>query len=83
MVPIAAAKSSQLLCLAGCGHRRKTRSTAHGYQLRQPKIQNLGVPALGHKYVGGFNVPMNDSFAVGRLECVRDLNPQLQHLLEG
>src|SRR5260370_41602600 len=45
-------------------------------------MQNLGVTLLGDKYVGGLDVPMNDSLAVGRIECVRNLNPPFEHFLK-
>ena len=35
----------------------------HGRHLRQPEIQNLGVPALGDEDVGGLDVAVNDSLA--------------------
>ena len=38
--------------------------------------------ARGDKYVRGLDVAVDDSFGVCRIECVRNLNPQLQHLLE-
>jgi len=40
------------------------------------------VPALGEKYVGGLDVPMNDSLVVGRTKCVRNLNPQFKYFPE-
>src|SRR5260370_40706861 len=45
-------------------------------------MQNLGVALRGDKYVGGLDVPMNDSLAVGRIECVRNLNPPFEHFLK-
>src|SRR4029077_12800989 len=48
----------------------------------QAKVENLGVAPLSDKYVGRLNVPMNDSLAVSRSECVRNLNPPFKHLLK-
>ena len=35
--------------------------------------------ALGHKDVGGLDVPMNDAFRVRRVECVGDFDGQRQY----
>ncbi len=40
------------------------------------------MPALGDENVGGLDVAMDDSFHMRRIESVRNLNPQLQHLLK-
>ena len=40
------------------------------------------MPALGDKYVCGLDVAVDDSFGVRRIQCVRNLNPQLQHFLK-
>jgi hypothetical protein len=44
--------------------------------------KNLGVPSLGEKYVGRLDVAMNDSLAVGRTECVRNVNPQFKYFVK-
>jgi len=44
--------------------------------LGQPKIENLGVPPLGHEDICGLDVPMNDAFGVGGVEGVGHLNRQ-------
>ena len=57
------------------------RSANRGH-LRQPEIQNLGVAALGDKNVGGLDVAMDDSFGVGGIERVRNLDGQRQNLFD-
>ena len=71
-----------MFVLARSGHRRKIHGTARRSQLCQTEIQYLGVAALGDKYVRRLDVAMNDSLGVRRIERVRNLNPQLQHLLK-
>src|SRR5580704_15162036 len=44
----------------------------------KPEVENFGVAALGDKNVGRFNVAVDDSFAVGRVERVGDVNAQVQ-----
>ena len=34
--------------------------------------------SLGHKYVCGFNVAVDDTFGVGSIECIGDLNRQTE-----
>jgi hypothetical protein len=50
------------------------RSTAGGRNLRQTKIKNLGVPALGDKNVRRLDVAMDDSLLVGGIESVGNLD---------
>src|SRR6266849_1139520 len=47
----------------------------------QPKVENLGVPTLGHENVCGLDVPMNDTLRVSRVQSVGDLDPERQHYL--
>ncbi|HTF25681.1 MAG TPA: hypothetical protein VK937_17490 [Candidatus Limnocylindria bacterium] len=47
-------------------------------QLRQTKIHQLCLPAVGDENVGGLNVAMNDAFLVRGIEGVRDLNRDVQ-----
>ena len=44
--------------------------------LRQPEIENLSVPALGDKNVGGFDVAVNNPFRVRGVERIRYLDGQ-------
>ena len=43
---------------------------------RQAEIENLGVSALGYKNVGRLDGAMNNSFCVGGIERVRNLDGQ-------
>ena len=61
--------------------RNVARRTACRRDLRQPKIQNLGVSALGDKDVGGLDVAVDDAFGVGCIECVGNLDGQRQNQL--
>ena len=44
--------------------------------LRQPEIQNLGVPTLSDKNIGGLDIAMNDSLAVRGVECLGNFDGQ-------
>ena len=46
--------------------------------LGQPKVQNLGVAALGDKYVCGLDVAVNDSLAVRGVQSIGNPNRQAQ-----
>jgi len=52
-----------------------------GDDLRQPKVENLGVAALGRKDVGRFDVAMDDAFRVRRIQRIGDLDGQRQSQL--
>ena len=49
----------------------------HG-QLGQAEIENLRVPAFGRKYICGLDIAMDDAFAVGCIQSVRDVHCQGQ-----
>ena len=51
-----------------------TGSSERGRHLRQPKIQNLGMPALGDKNVGRLDVAVNNPSGMGRIQRVGNLN---------
>src|SRR5205809_5352506 len=52
-----------------------------GHEFRQPEIQNLGLATLRHEDVCGFDVPVDDAPGVCRVQCVGDLNAEIeQHL---
>ena len=48
---------------------------------RQPKIQNLRVPALGHKNIRRLDVAMHNSFGVRRIQRIGNLNRQRKQRL--
>jgi len=48
---------------------------------RESKVENLGVTALGHEDVRGFDVAVNDAAGVGGVESVHDFNGQRKQLL--
>jgi len=54
------------------------RRTDSGRNLCQPKIQNLGVTACGNEDVRRLDVAMNDTFGVGGVERVSDVNRQTE-----
>ena len=45
-----------------------------GCHFRQAKVENLGVPAVGDKDIGGLDVPMDDPLGVRGVEGVGDLD---------
>ena len=48
----------------------------------QPEIQNLGVPALGHKNIRRLDVAVNDALRVRRVQPIRNLNAQIEQRLQ-
>ena len=46
--------------------------------LRQTEIENLGVTALGDENVGRLDVAMNDSFGVSGIQCIGNLDGQIE-----
>src|SRR5260370_14015096 len=60
-----------------CGDRRAYRC-ANAFRrltkLRQSEIENLRVAALSEKDVRGLNVAVNNSFRMGGIESIRDLD---------
>ena len=44
-----------------------------GATLARPKSRTFGVPSLGHKNIGGFDVAVNDAFSVSGIERVGNL----------
>jgi hypothetical protein len=45
--------------------------------------ENLGVPALGEKNVGGLDVPVDDSLGVRRIQCIQGLAVEKLYRNEG
>jgi hypothetical protein len=63
-----------------CVHRLRAqrrhlarRTACHTY-LRQPEVENLGVPALGDEEVSGLDIAMHDALGVSRVQCVGNLD---------
>ncbi len=56
------------------GRSNLTRRAARSRDFRQPKIEDLGVPAVGYQNVRWFDVAVNDPFRVGGVESVGDLD---------
>ena len=50
--------------------------------LREAEVEDLGLPARGHEDVGGLEVAVDDALRVGRLEGVRDLDPEVEERAE-
>ena len=50
-------------------------------KLCQAEIQDLCLPALGDKYVGGLDVPVDDTLRVSGFERVGDLNTEVEHAI--
>ena len=61
---------------SGAGHNAGVRLFLVS-QLRQPKIQNLCVLALGHKDIRRLDIAVNDPLGVRGIQCISDLNRQL------
>ena len=56
------------------------RSRARERHLRQSKVQNFGVAALGDKNIRGLDVAVNDVFGVRGIQRVGDLDGQRQQI---
>ncbi len=69
-----AARTGSGAALGGAAHHRGALSVPTGLAatiFRQPEIQNLGVPALGDKDVGGLDVPVDNALGVRRVNRTR------------
>jgi hypothetical protein len=76
------AGSGQEFFRRGRGHRGKADTFAGRGHFRETEIENLGVATSRDENVGRLDVAVDNSFGVRRVERVRNLNPQLQHLLK-
>jgi hypothetical protein len=54
--------------------RNVARRTACKTDLRQPEVENLGVPALSDKNIGRLDVAMDDALRVGRIQSIGNFN---------
>src|SRR5579862_129551 len=52
-----------------------------GFHLREAKIEDFGVAAVGDKNIGGLDVAVNDAFGVSGVQGVRDFDSQAQEHL--
>ena len=67
------------LATVGCAHgSRFYYSTTRGRHLGQPKIQDFGVSALGYEDVSRFNVAMDNTLGVRRLERFGNVDAERQ-----
>ena len=63
----------------GVNSSNSARRTRCNHDLCQPKVENLGVSALGHKQVRRFDIPVDDAFGVSRVERVGNLDGEGQN----
>jgi hypothetical protein len=59
--------------------RNLARRTACQADLRQSKIQYLGVTTLSDKNIGGLDISVNDPLHVSSVQCVRNLDSQREN----
>ena len=50
--------------------------------LGKAKVEEFDVTTTGDKYVGGFQVAMNDSFFVGKLQGIANLSAEAENRLD-
>src|ERR1700746_245573 len=60
-------------------HRRVLRLER---DLRQPEIEDFRLPSICHEDIRWLDVPVDDSFGMGCVERVRDLDAQIEHLFD-
>src|SRR6266478_3006861 len=70
------------LCDTPEGVATETGFIPHG-ELCQAEVQNLRMAAFGDKNICRLNIAVNDAVRVGGVECVGDLNTQVQQLRRG
>ena len=57
----------------------------HGYarwlhsNFRESEVEKLGMPTLRDEDVGRLDVPMNYANGMGGVECIRDLDAEIEH----
>ena len=51
-------------------------------QFSQAKIEDFGLATLGHKYICGLDIAMNDAFGVRRVQRIGNLNTQSQNFFD-
>src|SRR2546422_3527324 len=76
-----------MLCTdPGCGFNRHAcrfhHSAAHRRKLRQPKVQNLGVSALGYEDVCRLDVTVNNTLCVRCVQGVGNLDTDREQCLQ-
>ena len=48
----------------------------------QAKVEQLCLSAIGDENIGRLDVAMNDFFGMSRIECIGNLRPQIEHLID-
>src|SRR5207245_5530985 len=63
---------------------RRAQANALGLQrdFRQPEVENFRLSTSGHENVCRFDVTMDDSFRMCRVQGIRDLDTQIEHRLD-
>ena len=66
---------------AGFGDLGDRLRAASGH-LRQPKIQNLGMPAPGDEDIGRLDVTVDDAFRMCGIQSIGNFDSERQHHLD-
>src|SRR5580658_8273559 len=63
---------------------RGTGCNAFGLQgdFRQPEVENLHLSSIRGEYVRGLDVPMDDPLRMCRIQCICNLDAQIEYRLE-
>ncbi len=65
-----------------CKRIRIARHTPRGTDLGKTKVQNLGVSSLGDEDVRRLDVPVNNSFGMGGIQGVGNLDSDSEQLFQ-
>jgi len=61
---------------------RLSNSRTHSRQLRQPEVEDFNFPFRRHKNIRRLDVAMDDALMVRGVECVGDLNADVEQTVE-